>query len=235
VIAGWDPECVTRAKEILYRCLEELGSVKAALYLSGSAGSFELAAQYGFGKRDPLAAEVKAGQPLWDWIRRHRTTPGYLNEARDDPTLGRQLLSGGATRLLTVPLSVAGRLVGFIEGGEKARRAPYAAADVSAAREIGRALERLLREHGLFGATPEDASAAAAVAPPEALAPAPLHCRQVEDLVALLRSLARLPEVSGIALSLTEGSTVRMLVLRSLPLEQQEREAIAAHHQQRLE
>ena len=240
MLSGCDPECERRTKEILYRCLEELGATKAALYLSGADDGFELVTSYGFGKREALNAVIRAGDPLWDWVRRHRTAAACLNDVHDDPPLGRMLEAASTARLLTIPLTVGDRLVGFVDARDKARRLPYGAEDIATAREIGAALTALIAELGIYGPA-EPATAAPAPLPPPlqrgaapAAAPA-LHRAAIEDTVALLRALARLPGVAAAALTVTDGTTARVQVLRSLPLEQQEREALAAHQLHLLE
>ena len=239
MLPGWDPECDRRAKEILYRCLEELGATKAALYLAGTEDTYELACSYGFGKREAIAAVIRAGDPLYDWVRRHRTSPEVLNDVHDDPPLGRMLEASGAARLLTIPLTVGERLVGFVDARDKARRLPYTAEDVGSAKGIASTFETFLGELGLYGA-PDTPGGAETVAVPAqrslaANPPAGLHRAVVEDATALLRSLARLSGVGAAALTVTDGSTVRALVLRSLPFETQEREALAAHQLRALE
>ncbi len=232
MLAGWDPEAERRSKEVLYRCMEELGATKAALYLAGNDGTFELAASYGFGRRDALAADVKPGNPLWDWIRRHRTTPAYLNDAHDDPSLGPILAAAGTARLLTIPLSVGDRLVGMVEALDKARKANYGPDDLGAARTIGKALEAFVREIGAYG-PPEAAAKASAVpapAPPATTARAAnLYVGTIESLASLIRVLSPLAGVAGTALTVSDGKTVRASVLRTVPLEHQQREALASH------
>ena len=238
---NWDPECDRRAKEILYRCMEELGATKAALYLAGSEDSFELVTSYGFGKREAITAVVRPGDPLYDWVRRHRTSPECLNDVHDDPPLGRMLEAASTARLLTIPLTVDERLVGFVDARDKARRLPYTAEDLAAARPIGTALATLLGELGLYG-TPEAPAAEGLEVEPTAAprtvaaaAAGALHRTTIEETSALLRSFARLPGVAATAVTVLEGATVRALVLRSLPHDQQEREALAAHQLRLLE
>jgi len=239
VLPGWDPECERRTKEILYRCLEELGATRAALYLAGSEDCFEIITSYGFGKREAVSAAVRPGDPLYDWIRRHRTTPAYLNDVHEDPPLGRMLENSGTTRLLTIPLTIGERLVGFIDARDKARRLPYGAEDVGIARAVAAALEGLLKELRLY--EQEEAPVEAEALPTAlqrmlaAAPPAGLHRQSVEELAGLLRTYGRLPGVATLAVMVTDGTTVRVEVFRTLPLEQQEREALANHQLRALE
>ncbi len=237
-----DPDAERRAKELLYQCLEELGATKAALYLSGNAGTFELLINYGFGRRDAIAADIKPGHPLWDWVRRHRTGPAFLNEGRDDPALGPVLEQAGTMRLMTVPLAVGGRLVGLIDVRDKARRAPFAAEDLPGARAIGASIEELIRELGLYGpATPPNHAQATPVQAPTKPATlaeprAPLqHAEAIELLAAFARGVSSLPGIAATAVTVTDGKTVRACVVRAMALDNQQREALSVHQQARIE
>jgi putative nucleotidyltransferase with HDIG domain len=224
----WDNEREKRAKEILYRCMEELQATKAALYLEGSDGTFELAASYGFGRRDALASSLPLGHPLMDWARRNRTAPAYLNTPQEFPALTELLESALTSRLMTIPLTVAGRMVGLVDARDKSRRAAYGPEDVPVARTIGQAFERFVAELG--------GSASLAEAPAQTPGPARvtaevtplLHRSIIEDLTGLVRSLARLPELAAAVLTITDGQNARALALHAVPLPQQRRDAIAA-------
>ena len=229
---GLDTEQERNAKELLYRCLEELQATKAALYLESGAGDFRLATSYGFGRRDTLADALALGDPLLDWVRRRRTDPSYLNELQEFPTLHTHLESAGTSRLLTIPLTVGDRLVGLVDVRDKSRKARFGPEDVAAAKAIGQAFERFLAAAGAYGGSPpppEKAVAPAAPVAPTAAGPAPLHRWVVEELTAVVRSLARLPEIAAAALTLTDGATARVLALRGSPLDQQQRDALATH------
>jgi putative nucleotidyltransferase with HDIG domain len=232
MLAFWSPEGELRAKELLYRCLEELRVTKAALYLVGSEGSFELATNFGFGRRDAISADVKPGHPLWDWVRRHRSGPAYANEAADIPELRPLLEDAGTSRLLTIPLTAAGRLVGFVDARDKGRKASFGPEDVPLARTIGAALEEWLGEIGAYGEQ----------TPPEPAAPTPIsgaaakerngphpHSDAIEEVTALVRCLAGMRGVAATALMVTDGVSVRVLALCAVPLDNRQREAIASH------
>jgi putative nucleotidyltransferase with HDIG domain len=229
MLPAWDNEREKRAKEILYRCLEELQATKAALYLEGSDGAFELAASYGFGRRDPLASSLPLGHPLMDWARRNRTGPAYLNAPQEFPALGPLLESALTSRLMTIPLTVAGRMVGLVDARDKPRRAAYGPEDVVVARNIGHAFERFVAELGgsrsLAEAPAQPPGPARATVEVAALS----HRRIIEDLTGLVRSLAHLPELAAVVLTLTDGRSARALALHAAPLDQQRRDAVAAH------
>jgi putative nucleotidyltransferase with HDIG domain len=239
VLPGLDPEGERRTKEVLYRCLEELGATRAALYLAGSDDSFEIVTSYGFGKREAIVAVVRPGDPLYDWVRRHRTTPAYLNDVHEDPPLGRMLENAGTARLLTIPLTVGDRLVGFVDARDKARRLPYSQEDGGIARAIGTSLEALLRELGLYGDAEAPVQAEISPGPVQrALSSAPpvgLHRQCIEETASVLRLCGRLPGISAVALLVTDGTTARVDAVRTVPLEQQEREGLAGHQMRALE
>jgi putative nucleotidyltransferase with HDIG domain len=234
VLPFWNPENDVRAKKLIYRLLEEISVTKAALYLVGTEGDFELATSYGFGRRDILSAEIKLGHPLWDWIRRHRTAPAFQNDLAElDPELRSLLENAGTSRIFTVPLAISDRLVGLIDARDKARRLTFGPEDVPTARSVAGEIELFLREIGAYGPAIRRPSAAVAVASgvPAQKEPgaAHLHRGEVEDLTALLRSLATMPGVAAIALTITDGRTSRVLALRTVPLDQRQQDAIVAH------
>ncbi|MFI5142859.1 MAG: HD domain-containing phosphohydrolase [Thermoanaerobaculales bacterium] len=240
VLAFWDPDRELRAKEILYRCLEQLGVTKAALYLSGSDGSFELVTSYGFGRRDAVAAEVKTGHPMWNWIRRHRTSPAFANDVTDVRDLRTSLESAGTSRILTIPVNVGTRLVGFVDARDKGRKAAFEADDVPLARTIGTAFEDWLREIGAYGEPASPPASGAPASSPSESGPAAVqvtsipHRTAIEEVTAVLRSLAPLPGVAATALTLTDGSSVKVLALRTAPLDHRQQKALAAHQAEAL-
>ncbi len=229
MLPGWSPERQLRAKEILYRCMEELEATKAALYLEGSEAVFELATSYGFGRHDAVPATLPSGHPLLEWVRRNRTSPAYRNEADDNVALTNELSRARTTRLLTIPLSVAGRLVGLVDARDKSRKSQYSHEDVIVGRSIGQAFEAWLGEVGIYGKPPAVPHVAPAAPPPRAESVSFPHRWIVEDLAGLMRALARLPEVAAAALSVTDGKSLRSLVLRTSPLDEQRRDALSSH------
>lgn len=236
MLQTWDPQSELRAKEILYRCMENLEATKAALYLQGSEGGFELATSYGFGRRDSLTAVIKAGDPLWDWVRRRRTEPTYLNDATDYPALRTQLESAGTSHLLTIPLTLGDRLVGLVDVRDKSRKALFGPLDIGVARAIAEAMEDFLGELGIYGAPavkPEQRLAQApplpAVTPARPLTPGLPHRWIIEELTSILRALSSMPGIAATVLTVTDGKSVRALILRTAPLDEQGREALASH------
>lgn len=241
---GWDEECRLKAKELLYRFMEDIGTVKAALYLLTPEGHFELVEQFGFGKRDAVQVEVRAGDPLFDWVRRHRTAPAYVNDRYEDRALTATMEATASARLMVVPLTVGDRLVGFVDARDKARRAPYEPGDVARARAIAGALQALLADSGIYGrvqrpglAPPPPALADAAANPPApvaAVSPSPaegeaLDSPTIATLAASARRAAALPGIAALAFTITDGRAVRVLLRSAVHLEEKQRLAIATH------
>lgn len=244
MVGPWDPECELRLKQVLYRYMEELEATKAALYLTGASGNFQLVTSYGFGRRDSLAAEIKAGHPLYDWVRRHRTVPTFLNSSVENPDLQPVLEGSGSSKILTVPIVLTDRMVGFVDARDKARKQPYSSADVAVARPIAAAIETLLKEVGYSLSSPGQpvsgsAGTAASTVTPPAAAPEPpanvLSRWVIEQFVAFLRTVAQLPGVTAVAFTITDGRSTRTLVLRTVPFEDKQKEALITTHVQRLE
>ncbi len=227
MLPSWDVERERRAKEILYRCMEEIQATKAALYLEGRDGALELATGYGFNRRDTLAPSLSIGHPLLDFVRRNRTGPTYVNDLHEAPQFHALLEGAGTSRLLTIPLVIGDRMVGLVDVRDKSRKAPFAASDVPVARSIGLALEQFLADIGIYGARPEGVPGPATAAEPEGASPP--HRWIIEELAGLVRSLARLPDLAAAALTLTDGKSARALVVRTSALDPQRREAIASH------
>ncbi|MBZ5587580.1 MAG: HD domain-containing protein [Acidobacteriia bacterium] len=229
--ASLNTERERRAKEILYRCMEELQATKAALYLEGPEGNFNLTTSYGFGRRDTLPPLLPLDHPLMEWARRRRTGPAYLNDLPEFPSLQAHLEGAGTSRLLTIPLTVSDRMVGLVDVRDKSRKARFGPQDVAAARNIGLMLERFLADpggHGTPSKTPEPETPPAEAPAPDLSASLP-HRWVIEEITGLVRSLALLPDVAAAALTLTDGGSTRVLVVRATPLDQKHRDAVITH------
>lgn len=221
-----DPEAVRRLKEVLYRFLEELQTTKAALYLQGDRGAFELVESYGFGRREALLVEVPPDHPLYHWVRRHRTAPAVLANPQNEPALAEVLRLSGSTTLLTVPLISGDTLAGFVDARDRAGRKPYGPEELRQAKAIGVQLLTVLGELGLAAPSPS------AAAPSEVQVPtAPAHQfpQAVEALVGVCGALAQAEGIGGVGVTVVEGSTVRSQLFAATPMEATEREALARH------
>lgn len=221
-----DPEAVRRVKEVLYRFLEELQTTKAALYLQGDRGAFELVESYGFGRREAILAEVPVDHPLYHWVRRYRTAPAVLADPRREPALAELLRLSGSTTLLTVPLVSGDTLVGFVDARDRAGRKPYGPEEMRQAKAIGEQLMAVLAGSGLAVEPPAPAPSRELVAPP---ARAHKFPQAVEALVGVCGALAQAEGIGALGVTVVEGTTVRSRLFTSTPLDAAEREALARH------
>jgi len=137
-------------KEVLYRFLEEIHCTKSALYLLTSEDTYGLATQYGFGRRDALAAEHRRGEPLVALAHEQRSSPRPFNDAAHNPDLAPYLEGAGTARLLLAPLYEGSRVLGFVDARDKGRKAPFTARDVAGAAAITGAMLELIRRLRLY-------------------------------------------------------------------------------------
>jgi putative nucleotidyltransferase with HDIG domain len=103
-----------RCSQVLYRCLEEVGSTKGALYLrTPDQGSFEVVSFYGWprGTRPPVA--MAEGHPLLIHAQRERRT-FMVNDASESPELAAFGQGGEWPRYLITPVYLAGDWVGLL-------------------------------------------------------------------------------------------------------------------------
>ncbi len=126
-------------REALYLLLEKVRVTKAALYLLERGGSFRLAAQYGFTRGDRLADRYQRNDPLPTTVFEHRE-PRMINDIRKAGRLASIMESSSSARLMTAPLYVSGRIVGFLDVRDKAGREPFVADDVVWVKEVLRLL-----------------------------------------------------------------------------------------------
>ncbi len=85
ILPGWTPELERSFKEVLFRFLEEVHSTKAALYLRGPDGSFLLATQYGFGRREMVPTRHDSRAPLALKALEGRGKPIAVNDRQTRP------------------------------------------------------------------------------------------------------------------------------------------------------
>ena len=103
-----------RCSQVLYRCLEEVGSTKGALYLRvPGMASFEVVSFYGWprGTRPPVA--IQEGHPLLVHLQRERR-PYVVNDTSDSPELAAFGQGGEWPRYLISPIYLAGDWVGIL-------------------------------------------------------------------------------------------------------------------------
>ncbi len=103
-----------RCSQVLYRCLEEVGSTKGALYLrSPEQGGFEVVSFYGWprGTRPPVF--IPEGHPLLVHTQRVRRA-FVVNDASESPELAAFGQGGEWPRYLITPVYLAGEWVGLL-------------------------------------------------------------------------------------------------------------------------
>ncbi|HWC65827.1 MAG TPA: hypothetical protein VG777_07075, partial [Thermoanaerobaculia bacterium] len=114
-----DPAIEQRYREALFTLLEKSKTTRSALYLMEPTGEFRLVAHYGFSPRDLPVAQFGKDHPLLEWVNRFRR-PFYFNSPAESQSLRREMESSHTARLLAAPLYDDGRLIGIIEGRDKA-------------------------------------------------------------------------------------------------------------------
>jgi putative nucleotidyltransferase with HDIG domain len=219
-VPGWSPELERSFKEILYRFLEEVQSTKAAFYLLAPDGSYVLMAQYGFGRRDLLAAELHARDPLVLRARDLRSRPHAINHPDEIPDLAQYLEGAGTARLLLVPLWGGSRLLGFVDARDKGRRRTFEPTDVQRAAGIAVSFLDLIRQAGLYPdldppVMPEVVTTGDRLMP-SASAPvlkAELDQRGLADLLAVAESSVQRPGIVAVAVSVVEEESAGSVVL----------------------
>jgi len=247
VLPGWSPANERTFKQILYRFLEEVQVTKAALYLRAPGGVFVLATQYGFGRRDLLAAEHGVDEPLTRKALERRHEPWVLNRPDGFPEVAGYLTAGGTGRLLLVPLFDGLRTVGFVDARDKGRRRPFEDGDVRRARTIADAMLAELQACGLAddprleqssadetaeprAGRPRAAASSTADLPGDAVAPAALSERSAAMVADAARSAVREPGVVATAVTVvTPARAAGVLWVRD---DVAELDAVAIHRHQ---
>ncbi len=246
VLPGWSPANERTFKQLLYRFLEEVQVTKAALYLRAPGGVFVLATQYGFGRRDLLAAEHGVDDPLTRKALERRHEPWTLNRPDGFPDVAAYLTAGGSGRLLLVPLFDGLRTVGFVDARDKGRRRPFEDGDARRARTIADAMLAELVACGLAagdgrdGIPGEDAAEPPAVrprtasAPPAAAGPTAGSAALSERSAALVTEAARsaVQEAGVVAAAVTVVTPARTAGVLAVRGDVAELDAVAIHRHQ---
>jgi len=103
-----------RCSQVLYRCMEEVGSTKGVLYLRvPGQGAFEVVSFYGWprGTRPPVS--IPEGHPLLIRTQRQRRTY-VVNDASESPELSAFGQGGEWPRYLITPVYLQGDWVGLL-------------------------------------------------------------------------------------------------------------------------
>jgi HD domain len=239
-VPGWSPEVERSFKEVLFRFLEEVNATKAALYLSTERDAYGLASQYGFGRRDLLAAEHRAGDPFLPLVAGLRGKPRAFDRGEELRQLVPYLDGASTSRLLLVPLSFGDRVLGFVDARDKGRGAPFTDSDVKKSARIAEALVGLLRELQIYPGLelpeaaesgPETASATVSLR----VGGVALDAEGLQELAEVARSQLADNGAETVAVTLVEASGATCLALTSGRFGNEERTALVRHQARALE
>ncbi|HJV49506.1 MAG TPA: HD domain-containing phosphohydrolase [Geothrix sp.] len=155
-----------RCSQVLYRCLEEVGSTKGALYLRPPGqGAFEVVSFYGWprGTRPPVS--IAENHPLVIHTQRMRRT-FVVNDASESPELAAFGQGGEWPRYLITPVYLAGEWVGLLIQRDLIKGGTFNVdRDEPPTLAICGDLVQALREFRLYGATPPSVPAPAPETP----------------------------------------------------------------------
>jgi len=239
-VPGWSPEVERSFKEVLFRFLEEVNATKAALYLATGEDSYGLASQYGFGRRDLLAAEHRTGDPFLPLVAGLRGRPRAFERSDELRELIPYLDGASTSRLLLAPLSFGERLLGFVDARDKGRAALFSEADVRRAADIAAALVALLRELQIYPGLEEPETTGPGRGPtlPAVslrVGGAGVDIPGLQALTEVARSLVQDAGADTVALTLVTVSDATCLALTAGRLGDKERTALIRHQVQALE
>ena len=155
--------------QVLYRCFEEGGSTKAALYLRlpGEAG-YGLAGHYGWPRTAAPPEALAAEDPLALWALRERRS-FVVNTQGQTPELLPFSQGSETPRFLVTPLFDQDEAFGLLLQRDRVRREPFdLERDAPLAQAIGMEVADILRDYRQLGGASEP-EAAPAEAPPQVL------------------------------------------------------------------
>jgi len=240
-LPGWIPEAERSFKEVLYRFLEEVHCTKAALYLERPAGTFVLAARYGFGRGDAPPDELAVDDPIVVAAYRCGDNPLVVNEPSDEPSLEMRLLAAGCHRLLLVPLLIGDRLIGLVDAREKGGQQPFDDTDGHAAKVIAGELAGVASGLGLVQ---EKVAPEPEPLPDELHEPLPpvleldepvlLDLPAIADLAGVAAETVVRDGVYAAALTVAVDETATTLLFGSADSDEGEAEAVRAHQTEAL-
>ena len=169
-----------RCSQVLYRCLEQVGSTKGALYLRlPGQGGFEMVSFYGWprGVQPPLS--IPAGHPLLVRVQRERRT-FVVNDASESPELAAFGQGGEWPRFLITPIHLQGDWVGLLIQRDRIKGGTFdAERDEPPTLAICGDLVAALGEFTLYGAPP---GSRRPLPPPESL---PTAAAVIEEVTGL--------------------------------------------------
>ena len=144
-----------RCSQVLYRCLEEVGSTKGVLYLRlPGQRNFDVVSSYGWPRGKTPPAVIPEGHPLL--VRTQRERRSFLLDGPADwPDLTDAGTDGTFPRAFVTPLHLEGTWVGLLVQRDRIKGAPFhPEEDEQATLAICRDLVTELRDHGFQGSEP---------------------------------------------------------------------------------
>ena len=116
---------IHRLSQLLYRCLEDIGSTKAALYLAQPAGgAFRLVSHYGWARTTPPPRQLAPTDPLMLLAHRERRCFA-LNDGAKYPELGAFSQGKDDPRYLIAPIYDRGEWIGLLLQRDHNGSEPY--------------------------------------------------------------------------------------------------------------
>lgn len=135
-----------RFAQVLYRCLEEVGSTKGVFYLRREDGSFFHVCHYGWPRGSAPPDTIPAQDGLLILAQREKRSFA-ANELRDFPELAPFGEGGESPRFLVTPLYDAGEWIGLLLQRHRIRNQPFdVARDERPTLRIGEELVAMVRE-----------------------------------------------------------------------------------------
>ena len=162
-----------RCSQVLYRCLEEVGSTKGALYLrTPGQEAFEVVSFYGWprGTRPPVT--IPSDHPL---LAQHVRRSFVVNDAAELPELATFGQGGEWPRYLITPVYLAGEWVGLLIQRDRIKGGTFEVErDEPPTLAICGDLVQALREFRLYGSTPRPDQVSLSPHVPDPPAPEPV-------------------------------------------------------------
>ncbi len=164
-----------RCSQVLYRCLEEVGSTKGALYLrTPGQEAFEVVSFYGWprGTRPPVT--IPSDHPLL--VRAQHVRRSFVvNDAAELPELATFGQGGEWPRYLITPVYLAGEWVGLLIQRDRIKGGTFEVErDEPPTLAICGDLVQALREFRLYGSTPRPDQVSLSPHVPDPPAPEPV-------------------------------------------------------------
>jgi HD-GYP domain-containing protein (c-di-GMP phosphodiesterase class II) len=126
---AFSDELAYQCTQELYRCMEEVGSTKGALYLRvpkgfGDEGSFHNLCDYGWPRGSHAPGSIPAQDPLLLWVQREKRAFA-VNDPKEFPELDSLSRGSDDPRFLLAPIYLKGEWVGLLVQRDRNKGARY--------------------------------------------------------------------------------------------------------------